>query len=411
MTLSVNAMRRLDYYVGVPLCFVGTFVRKLCSLFSTSNSGDSIKNVLFIGLSETGSNILADPAMVKIREALNVNLFFASFMKNSPSLDFLGTVSHDNVFRMRDSGIGALAWDTLRFFVWTRKNRIDTVVDLELFSRFTAILAGFSGAVRRAGFSAFYTEGLYRGGFLTHRVLYNAHQHMTKNYIALVNALLTEKAEVPFSKTLIDDSDCKVRKKSGSDKERMAIHCKIREVLPCFDERHHRVVLFNTNASDLVPLRRWPREHFVSLAHMILDRYPRVVVLLIGVASEHEWNESIVTSVKSERCVNFAGQTAFSELLALYSASAFMVTNDSGPAHFASLTYMPAFVFFGPETPALYGPLGDATPIYAGLACSPCVSAANHRKSPCNDNVCLQLIEPGTVFDLITPRLEALQGE
>lgn len=401
-------MRRLDYYVGVPLCFMGTLFRKFCSLFSSSDRGDSIKNVLFIGLSETGSNILADPAIVKIRDVQNVNLFFASFMKNSPSLDLLGTVPHDNVFRMRDSGLGALALDTLKFFAWTRKNRIDTVVDLELFSRFTAILAGFSGAVRRAGFSAFYTEGLYRGGFLTHKVLYNAHQHMSKNYIALVNALLGGKAEVPFSKTLIDDSECAVRKISVSDKEKTAIHCKIRGVLPRFDEQRHRIILFNTNASDLVPLRRWPKGHFISLANMILDQYPRVVILLTGVASEHAWNENIVASVKNERCVNFAGQTAFPELLALYSVSAFMVTNDSGPAHFASLTSLSAYVFFGPETPALYGPLGSATPIYAGLACSPCVSAANHRRSPCNDNVCLQLIDPGKVFGLIKPRLEAL---
>src|SRR5262249_43816885 len=56
-----------------------------------------------------------------------------------------------------------------------------------------------------------------------------------------------------------------------------------------------------------------------------------------------------------------------------------MITNDSGPAHFASITEMPTFVLFGPETPQFYGPLGQTTPIYAGLACSPCVAATNHR--------------------------------
>ena len=83
-----------------------------------------------------------------------------------------------------------------------------------------------------------------------------------------------------------------------------------------------------------------------------------------------------------------------------------MVSNDSGPPHFASVTGLHSFVLFGPETPALYGALGGrSTPIYLGLACSPCVSAANHRKTPCKDNVCLQRITPEQVFETLRPRL------
>ena len=75
-----------------------------------------------------------------------------------------------------------------------------------------------------------------------------------------------------------------------------------------------------------------------------------------------------------------------------------MLTNDSGPGHFSAVTDLRTFVLFGPETPLLYGSLGNSTPIYAGLACSPCVSATNHRKTPCRDNVCLQVITPEAVL-------------
>jgi ADP-heptose:LPS heptosyltransferase len=88
-----------------------------------------------------------------------------------------------------------------------------------------------------------------------------------------------------------------------------------------------------------------------------------------------------------------------------------MVTNDSGPPHFAAITDMPSFVIFGPETPALYGSLGKTTPIYAGLACSPCVSAANHRKTACKDNVCLQVIKPLQVFEAIGSDLEKINAK
>jgi ADP-heptose:LPS heptosyltransferase len=83
-----------------------------------------------------------------------------------------------------------------------------------------------------------------------------------------------------------------------------------------------------------------------------------------------------------------------------------MLTNDSGPGHFSAVTDLRTFVIFGPETPRLYGSLGNSTPIYAGLACSPCVSAANHRKTPCTDNVCLQVIKPEVVLEPLRAALQ-----
>jgi ADP-heptose:LPS heptosyltransferase len=84
-----------------------------------------------------------------------------------------------------------------------------------------------------------------------------------------------------------------------------------------------------------------------------------------------------------------------------------MVTNDSGPAHFAAASGLPTIVLFGPETPDLYRPLGNSTAIYAGLACSPCVSASNHRKSACDNNVCMSAISVDEVFRAVDAVLAA----
>jgi ADP-heptose:LPS heptosyltransferase len=111
--------------------------------------------------------------------------------------------------------------------------------------------------------------------------------------------------------------------------------------------------------------------------------------------------------VGHDRCVNFAGRLSLEELPALYQLAEVMLTNDSGPGHFSAVTALRTFVIFGPETPHLYGSLGDSTPLYAGLACSPCVSAANHRKTPCTDNVCLQVIRPEQVLELLRKALDS----
>lgn len=407
--MNIDTMRRVDFFLGVPLCFFGTVAKKALSFFSFGKHDSRPRNILFIELSEMGSAIVADPAMRKLKQQLNANLFFVIFCGNSPCLELLNTVPRNNIFTMRDTGLVEIAMDTIRFFLWTRRNHIDTVIDLELFSRFTALLTGFSGASRTIGFHAFYNEGLYRGNFLTHRVAYNSHQHIAKNYIALVNALLSDKAEIPYSKTVIGDEELSLQKTAISVQAQQTMLLKIATVFPYFCPERHKIVLFNTNASDLVPLRRWPQEYFISLAKMVLEQYPLVIILLTGDTLESAEKDLIVKAVNNDRCLNFAGQTSITDLPPLYSISSFMLTNDSGPAHFASITAMPVYVLFGPESPKVYSPLGAMTPLYSNLACSPCVTAANHRRTACKDNVCLQVITPDQVFQTLRPRLDLLK--
>jgi len=408
--VKVDTMRHIDYYVGVPLCFLGTWLDKLIKIFGGSAKKPP-RNVLFIELSEMGSAILVDPAMRKLQKEAGVNLHFAIFEKNKPSLDLLKTVPQENIFMIRGDRFLSLAVDAMKFFYWTRKRKIDTVIDLELFSRVTALLTGFSGAANKVGFHAYYNEGLYRGGFLTHKVAYNPHMHIAKNFIALVNALLAPKEEIPYSKTLIGDEEIQIAKVAFSDAEKHSVREIVRETFPPYDPQRDKIVLINPNASELLIQRRWPPEYFAELIQSILAVSPCALVLITGDPREREEAQWLRQQVGHQRCVNFAGKVTFAQLPMLYSISEFMVSNDSGPPHFASITDMPTYVIFGPETPSLYGSLGKTTPIFAGLACSPCVSAANHRKTACTDNVCLKVIKPARVMEIIRPELERINAQ
>ena len=395
--MKIDLMRKVDYFVGVPLCALATPLVMLAGLFAGSKM-QTPRKVLFIELSEMGSAILVDPAMRKIQQSANAELFFVIFKANAASLRLLNTVPVSNVFTIRENNLWNLAIDSLRFLFWTRKNKIDTVIDLELFSRYSALLTGLCGAVKRVGFHAFYNEGLYRGAMLTHRVAYNPTLHIAKNFIALVNAALSNKQEIPYSKTIIDDSEIKLARAPVLESVIADMRNRIREEYPSYNERLHRIVLINPNASDLLPQRRWMPENFVTVMRDLISNSDDLLVLITGAPAEREQAENLKKQVAHERCVNFAGKQKLEELPALYQMAELMLTNDSGPGHFSSVTDLRTFVLFGPETPLLYGSLGNSTPIYAGLACSPCVSAANHRKTPCSDNVCLQVIKPEAVL-------------
>jgi len=400
--MKVDTMRTIDYWLGIPLCFLASI---LLAPFR-GRCGTGIDKVLFIELSEMGSAILADPAMRKIRNATGGELYFAIFQGNAPSLGLLGTIKQDHIFTFRDDNLFHLIVDALRFPFWTRRRGIDTVIDLELFSRFTALLTGFSGAGRRIGYHCYHNEGLYRGSMLTHKVLYNPHIHIAKNFVALVNAALAERPEVPYSKSRVTDEERRLTKAAPPARQKEAVHAIIQDITAArFDPAAEKLVLINANASDLLVQRRWPPEHFVALIQRILADHEDAVVLLTGSGAEYDEMEAIRRRVAAPRCHNSAGRFSFGQLPALYSAAHLMVTNDSGPAHFSAVTNLKVFVLYGPETPDLYGSLGNSTPVYKGLACSPCVNAANHRKTSCRDNVCLQRIAPEEVYRMIQPAL------
>src|SRR5262245_47310157 len=397
--MNIDAMRWIDRYVGVPLCAIATPLVRLWHRAFAKTPG-SPPRVLFIEMSEMGSTILAAPAMQKARERLGAELFFVIFRKNVGSLEMLGMISQNNVFTIRDESLFHLTWDTAAFLFWARHKGIDTVIDLELFSRYTAMLAGFSGGSRRVGFYGFHQQGLYRGEMLTHRVAYNPHIHVAKNFIALVDSLLVPEPTQPYSKTLIGDEQIKAPDIKPSEAARAAMLTRIRDATG-FDPKLQRLLLINPNASEMLPHRRWMPDRYADLIKRVLASYADVIVVITGAPDESADAEALASGC-GPRCFSFAGKTAIAELPVLYSHAVAMITNDSGPAHFASAARLPTIVLFGPETPKLYQPLGVSQAIYAGLACSPCVNAQNQRKTACTDKACMRALRVDQVYAALT---------
>jgi len=405
--MNVDTMRFIDFWVGVPLCFLATGWLRLTGLFSAKKKETLARprRVLFLQLSEMGSAIIGDAAL-RWAQSQGVEIFYAIFKRNSASLRMVGTVAPERTYLIREeSGFLTFAWDSFRLLIWARQNKIEAVIDFELFSRFSALLTAFSGARERIGFYKFHAEGLYRGETLTRKVLYNPHIHIAKNFMALVRTLLASEEDVPFYKGEVRDDEIQPVKVKITADAVERVKAALREFAGNADGGKTKFVIFNCAGGEFLPQRRWPQMHYAKLAQIILDRHQDVTILLTGSPSEHQEVDPICTLSSRQRCVNFAGRVRFEDLTALYSLSQFMLSNDSGPAHFASLTDIPTYVFFGPETPKLYGALGQFTPLYANYACSPCVSAFNHRKTACTDNKCLQVLTPEQIYKILEPRL------
>lgn len=393
--MKLQTMRCVDYWIGIPLCFLSTLWLRLAG---PRRGPEEPRRILFIELSEMGSAILANPAMEKAKREFDADIFFLIFQRNVESLRLLSTVPEHNIRTIRETSFRRLAVDTIRFLLWARRAGIDTVIDLELFSRYSALLTGLSGARRRVGFHRFRGEGLYRGEMLTHRVNYNGHIHMAKNFVAMVDILRAPAEELSYCKTGIAEDEVRVPQATIEQDRVQCMQDLIREVYPAHIAGFHRIVLLNPNSSELLPQRRWPSENFCTLAAMIADEWEDALVLFTGSSSERAEALSMQSEVRHPRVRSIAGMHSLRDLIALYHLASVLVTNDSGPAHFSAITPIRSIVLFGPETPVLYGSLGHTESIFAGLACSPCVTAGNKKNSACTDPVCMQAITPARVL-------------
>ncbi|MEN9438292.1 MAG: hypothetical protein RIR09_2947, partial [Pseudomonadota bacterium] len=149
----------------------------------------------------------------------------------------------------------------------------------------------------------------------------------------------------------------------------------------------------------ILPERAWPATHYARVAQGLCAA--GYAVGLIGLKDDAQLAKDLLAQIRSDACIDLTGYTkSIRELLMLMHAARLLITNDGGPGHFATLTPIQTMVFFGPETGKLYGPLGTRnTVLESGIACSPCLSAYNHRLTFCDgDNQCLKRIAPDPVL-------------
>ena len=401
--IEPNTMRRFDYWIGMPICFILSVMYKVQRLIGLKSPkySEKPKNILLIELAEMGSTVLAYPAIKKLKKNYpNSNVYFLLFKHIEASMDLLDVVPKENVITIEVKSVFTLVRDTIKFMIICRQKNIDTAINLEMFARYSAILGYLSGAGKRVSFYRYSQEGLYIGNFVTHKVIYNPHIHTAHSFIALVSSLQSPVNEIPMAKFSISNEKLEVPKIVSDSKSKQNIWKMLKEINPEISE-NKKIVLVNPNASKLISIRKWPLENYAKLVKKLVEDKD-VYAVITGVANEKSDAEYITGYVKSKRVIDLTGKTTLRQLVDMFNIGSVLITNDSGPAHFASLTNIHIIVFFGPETPELYRPLTDnCTVMYSNYACSPCVSAFNQRLSPCNDNLCLKSIEVEKVYKTV----------
>ncbi len=411
--MNVRFMQRVDYYAGVPLCAALSAIHSVRKLFAPTAPKYQGGPLLCIELSEIGSTILGHSALELLKSKARGGVYFLIFEKNAGAIEALSVLPREQVITIDDRSFGRFASTSLAALRRIRSLRLEAAIDFELFSRFTAMFAYLCGARLRAGFSNHTNEGLYRGNFLTHPVLYNPHQHMALNLVALAEGIGGGGSHGVEDGCFVKE-DLKPRlldppQAAIAPEQTAAAAELIRGKLPRCAPGEMDLVLLSPDPGPALPLRGWAPRNYVELSRALLQHSPRIAIGITGLESSRALAREIEEGIgEPDRVADFTGATTdLRTLLALFRAAKLLIATDGGSAHLASLTALPSVVLFGPETPALYAPLGPGvTTLFAGLACSPCLSAANHRRSDCTENRCLQAITAERVVAEAVRKLE-----
>jgi ADP-heptose:LPS heptosyltransferase len=163
-----------------------------------------------------------------------------------------------------------------------------------------------------------------------------------------------------------------------------------------------RLVVVHVSAGN--PFRRWPAEHFATLAAALSVNDPARRIIITSGPSEAGAADEVAAAAQRHagagtgvlRC----GEFDLSELRVLVERAALYIGGDSGPLHIAGTTATPIVALFGPTLPERSMPWRApelrAAAVDAGpLACRPC----HQRHCVPGDFRCLTRITPAQVID------------
>jgi ADP-heptose:LPS heptosyltransferase len=390
--MNLNFQRTVDRVAGKLICRLLSWI--YC-LRRKPTPPVEFQKVLIILLSEMGSLVLAYPMFRAIKaKHPDSSIYVLLFEKNREVLELLDVMPKENILTLNDASMKTFARDSVRVLRIVRSTGFDAVIDCELFARVSSIFSFFAGAPVHVGFHPYTQEGLYRGSFINRPVMYNPYHSITQQFLTMVEALDSD--TVPTAKRVVVPKTIAAPSIAFEEEEIREMAERLYGDFPGIEKK--TLVLIYPSGG-ILPIRAWPMDNYSTLTKALLGDGHAVAV--IGLETDKGLAEQIASDCSSADCIDLTGYTrSVRELLILFHLASLLITNDGGPGQFAAMTPIPSIIFYGPETPALYGALSSkAYFFYLSLSCSPCLTAFNHRNSPCDgDNQCLKRIGPEQVY-------------
>ncbi len=334
---------RIYFFLRLPLILLV----RLCVPVRVGRLGEPEK-ILLIRLDRLGDFVLSLPVVDSLRAAYpkaQIHVLVRPYLEELARL--VKNIDEVIVFK----GF----WPAVRAL---KRQKYDTVIDLLYdYPLLNALLAYFSGALRRIGFNAGFREIFFTAGIA---VSPQEKKGMADLHLALLASLGVKPAiAVPqLNLGIVPPAGRKI----------IAVH-----------------------PGGCYPTQRWSPKNFALVAKKIAQAYP-VRIAVVGSPQEKALIEQVVAGMEDTEVTVVCG--SLREFTIFLAQCALLICNNSGPLHLAAALGVPTVSVMGPTDPALFWPKGDNNlVIRKDMACSPC------QKGVCRRHSCLAAISAEEVFE------------
>lgn len=387
-------MQYLDKHFGPPVCRSLLFLKAIFSLFEKRTMPDldkQCRNIVVIKFFGMGSILLVSPVLGELKARYKKSkITMVTLSSNRKLCEILPSI--DEVVVLDISGPLKFTASFFKMLLEINKRKAEVIIDLEFLTNFSAMVTLLADFFNRHKVIVGFNSPLrWRNRVHNLNVSFGHSSHISKVFIKVARSLKADVKNFNFKseqQALVEVKDLSVFE-DPQFKDNRFKSCK-------------KLICVNVNSGELCLHRRWPANYFVRLIESLAG-IEDFAVVLIGGKSDLRYVSEIEKKLSPEiKVVNLAGKTSLPQLIALFVKANLLISNDSGPLHLAEVIGLATVSFFGPETPALYGPLGDNHYVfYSDLYCSPCINIYNSKMSACANNLCLQTISVDKVLTVI----------
>ncbi len=377
--MELRTKKFLDFSLGgIFIGLLKPFVMLLGRVLHRDHTPELRDRLAVIKLMGGGSLVIALPALLGLRQRYPLCHFT---LVTTPAIAPFGRSLgvFDEVLILDDRGIGRLVASTLAAV--NNLYGVDTVIDLEVYSRLTTVLSVLTRARNRVGF---YLETVFwREGLSTHLIFFNRFSG-NHNFYEAVAALFGAEAA-----TRAACANHVMTRLGGSDASPAAAA----PLLPPVAGGNHAALGFA--CSDLARERMLTPDQW---ARVLPPRLRGITdVHLLGSEADRDSANALMAQLERTlpaiRWHNDCDGRPLDESLRTLSECSLFVGIDSAMIHFARLFGLPTKSFWGPTDPTTL--LKDFDPAreeatYVKIPCSPCIHVA--EVPPCRgNNVCIAM--------------------
>ena len=375
--MTVGDKQRVDRLLGPGLMVLLRPLAQLAGrLLRRDHTSTPRGEVVFIKLLGGGSLLIALPALLGVRRRYpNLTLTLVCGSPVAPFAKLMGVFDRVEVMNDR-SGTLALLASAGRILWGLIFRRVDTVVDLEVYSQLTTAFSLLTLARNRIGF--YVASTYWRRNVLTHLVFFNRARGVFHFYAATAQLLGAPSAS----------------------REEVRAHLLAR-ISATRSHRDH--VAVGAGCSDFASVRLLPLPEWREFARTHQTEISAVHWIFLGSDSDAQFSEQVAAAVRESipefSYENRCGQLSLEESFACIAAARQFIGIDSALLHAARALAIPTISFFGPTDPTtLLEPIVDHVDLvyYRPPICSPCLHVT--QTPPCKGrNVCMELFTRETV--------------